>query len=42
MAHRISVSSDWINGKDTDEDGKHYMIRFWGEGGRKIKCDIYT
>lgn len=42
MCHRISVSSDWINGKDIGEDGEHCKIRFWSEEGRKMTCDIYT
>lgn len=35
MANRIFVSSDWINGKNIDEDGEHQKIRFWVEEKRK-------
>lgn len=35
MTHRTSVSSDWINGKAIDKDGKS-KVRFQGGGGREL------
>lgn len=35
MAHRISVSSGWINGNYINEDGEDQIIFVWVEEERK-------
>ena len=42
MAHRISVFSDWINGKVTDEDGSTVRLDFEVEEERKSNMAFYT